>query len=55
MLTATMYHEAMLLGTTDSDTIGMLVIIILVLLAALILDVVIEIKHMHERPPKDRR
>ena len=42
-------------ATADSDTIGMLVIAVLVLFALLLADVVIEIKHYYERPPKDRR
>jgi uncharacterized membrane protein YhaH (DUF805 family) len=54
-----MYHETMFAAVTHetvkrSNTIGMLVIIILVLLALLVLDVVIEIVRMHDRP-KDRR
>lgn len=39
----------------DPDTIGMLVVVLLVLLALLLADVVIEIKHWYDGPPKDRR
>ena len=41
-------------ATADDNTIGMLVIAVLVLAALLVADVVIEIVRMHERPPKDR-
>lgn len=53
-----MYHQTMFAQATQeverSNTIGMLVIIILVLVALLVADVVIEIVRMHDRP-KGRR